>query len=225
MFFPPVSFLRWILLLAVCMAGPLCGLAQQPAITLTPAVVEAGSPELIRVAAPDAAAVDGEWMGQKLAFFPGRDRRAWFALAGVDVEGAVGPSALRINIKTAGMKAATSAVRELDQTIEIHEAHYRTGSLSVAPQFVEPGPEAMKEIDAQVALKAKVFAASAPEPLWSGNFRAPVTAAGHGQLRHAAHLQRQAGQRAQGDGFSRARGDAGACRQQRSSGAGAPALL
>jgi murein DD-endopeptidase MepM/ murein hydrolase activator NlpD len=177
MFFPPVSFLRWILLLAVCMAGPLCGLAQQPAITLTPAVVEAGSPELIRVAAPDAAAVDGEWMGQKLAFFPGRDGRAWFALAGVDVEGAVGPSALRINIKTAGMKAATSAVRELDQTIEIHEAHYRTGSLSVAPQFVEPGPEAMKEIDAQVALKAKVFAASAPEPLWSGNFRAPVTAA------------------------------------------------
>jgi murein DD-endopeptidase MepM/ murein hydrolase activator NlpD len=68
-------------------------------------------------------------------------------------------------------------VRNLDQAVEIHEAHYRTGTLSVAPKFVEPAPEAMKEIEAEVALKARAFSASAPEPLWSGNFRAPVTAA------------------------------------------------
>lgn len=141
-------------------------------VTLTPAVVEAGSPELIRVAAPGATAVNGDWMGQKLEFFRGRDGLEWFALAGVDVEGATGASTLKISIRTGG-----GAERALDQTIEIHEAHYRTGSLSVAPKFVEPGPEAMKEIDAQVALKAKVFAESAPEPLWSGDFRAPVTAA------------------------------------------------
>lgn len=140
-------------------------------------MVEAGSPELIRVGAPAATAVDGDWMGQKLPFFRGRDGRTWFALAGVDVEGTVGPSTLRVNIQTAGIKTATSAVRALDQTVEIHEAHYRTGSLSVAPQFVEPGPEAMKQIEAEVALKTKVFAESAPEPLWSGDFRAPVTAA------------------------------------------------
>ncbi|MGB6744515.1 MAG: M23 family metallopeptidase [Terracidiphilus sp.] len=141
-------------------------------VTLTPAVVEAGSPELIRVAAPGATAVNGDWMGQKLEFFRGRDGLEWFALAGVDVEGATGASTLKISIRTGG-----GAERALDQMIEIHEAHYRTGSLSVAPKFVEPGPEAMKEIDAQVALKAKVFAESAPEPLWSGDFRAPVTAA------------------------------------------------
>src|SRR5580698_6257663 len=158
MFFPPVSFLRWILLLAVCMAGPLCGLAQQPAITLTPAVVEAGSPELIRVAAPDAAAVDGEWMGQKLAFFPGRDGRTWFALAGVDVEGAVGPSTLRISVEAgAGNGGAAQAAaqassqmraQDWSQTVEIHAAHYRTGALTVAPEFVQPPAEAMDEIKA-----------------------------------------------------------------------------
>ena len=35
----------------------------------------------------------------------------------------------------------------------------------------------LKRIEAEVQLKAKVFAASAHEPLWSGDFRAPVTAA------------------------------------------------
>jgi murein DD-endopeptidase MepM/ murein hydrolase activator NlpD len=35
----------------------------------------------------------------------------------------------------------------------------------------------MKEIDAEVALKHTVFGESAPAPLWSGDFRAPVTAA------------------------------------------------
>ncbi|HEY1648733.1 MAG TPA: M23 family metallopeptidase [Terracidiphilus sp.] len=168
----PIPFFRWIFLLIACMPGALCASAQQGFVGLTPAVVEAGSPELIRVAAPKAARVDGDWLGQKLAFFRGRDGRDWFALAGVDVEAAVGPSTLKIAVQESG-----GAVRELNQTVEIHAAHYRTGTLSVEPKFVEPAPEAMKEIEAQVALKNKVFAESAPEPLWSGDFRAPVTAA------------------------------------------------
>ncbi len=44
------------------------------------------------------------------------------------------------------------------------------------PEFVEPDPEELKQIEADSKLKAKIFSASAPEPLWSGNFRAPVTA-------------------------------------------------
>ena len=66
--------------------------AQTPAVTLTPAEVEAGSPELIRVAAPAGARLEGDWLGEKLAFFRGRDGQAWYALAGVDVEAPVGPS-------------------------------------------------------------------------------------------------------------------------------------
>ncbi|MGB6722131.1 MAG: M23 family metallopeptidase [Terracidiphilus sp.] len=145
--------------------------AQTSAAMLTPAVVVAGSPELIRVPAPGAATVDGDWMGRKLEFFRGQDGRAWFALAGVDVEGAVGASVLRIRVS-----AGQGAQRDLSRTVEVHEAHYRTATLTVAPKFVEPGPEAMQEIEAEVALKEKVFAASATEPLWSGDFRAPVTA-------------------------------------------------
>jgi murein DD-endopeptidase MepM/ murein hydrolase activator NlpD len=146
--------------------------AQSSAVTLTPALVEAGSPELIRVDAPLAANFDGEWMGRKLAFFRGRRQQAWFALAGVDVETNPGPSELKITLRL-----AQGAAQDLSRSVEVHPAHYRTGSLTVAPKFVEPGPDALKEIEAESQLKAKVFAASAAEPLWTGSFRAPVKAA------------------------------------------------
>jgi murein DD-endopeptidase MepM/ murein hydrolase activator NlpD len=145
-------------------------------VTLTPVVVVAGSPELIRVAAPGAARVSGEWMGHPLQFFRGRDGRAWYALAGADVEAAVSASTLQISVAD-GSEKNGAAARELTRAVEIHAAHYRTGTLSVAPKFVQPPAEAMQRIEAEVALKQKVFGASAPEPLWSGDFRAPVKAA------------------------------------------------
>jgi len=141
-------------------------------VTLTPPVVEAGSPVLIHVDADAGATLEGDWLGRKLSFFPARSGHGWFALAGVDVEAPAGPSTLRINLRP-----ATGEARDLIQTVEIHAAHYRTGALTVAPRFVEPGPEELKRIQAESELKAKVFAASAAEPLWSASFRAPVSAA------------------------------------------------
>jgi murein DD-endopeptidase MepM/ murein hydrolase activator NlpD len=143
------------------------------AVSLTPAVVEAGSPELIRVNAPAGATVEGGWLGHKLEFFKGREGLAWFALAGVDVEAPVGASALRIDVSPHESGGAV----DLSRNVEILPAHYRTGALTVAPKFVEPAPEDLARIKSEVDLKAKVFSASATEPLWSGDFRAPVTAA------------------------------------------------
>jgi murein DD-endopeptidase MepM/ murein hydrolase activator NlpD len=145
--------------------------AQSSAVSLTPAVVVAGSPELIRVHLSDAATIDGEWLGRKLEFFRGRSGNTWFALAGVDVEVPVGPSTLKI---TAHL--AQGGERDFSQSVEVHAAHYRTGSLTVAPKFVEPDPEALKQIEAEVQLKEKVFASSASEPLWKANFHTPVAA-------------------------------------------------
>jgi hypothetical protein len=158
-------------LVSLCAFLPLAVSAQSPAITLTPAVVVAGSPELIQVRADGATGIDGEWLGRKLEFFRGRDGQNWFALAGADVEAPVGPSILTISIQNA--KSDHGAI---SSTVEIQPAHYRTGSLTVAPKFVEPGPEELKQIQADQQLKQKVFAASANEPLWSAGFRAPVDA-------------------------------------------------
>lgn len=128
----------------------------------------AGAPELILVHAADATAVEGEWLSRKISFF--RHGNEWVALAGVDVEAPVGASVLHLTARVNG-KAV-----DLSRPEEIHAAHYRTGTLSVAPQFVQPPPEALKEIEEESKLKAKVFASSAPEPLWLGSFRAPVPA-------------------------------------------------
>jgi hypothetical protein len=143
--------------------------AQSPAVTLTPAVVLAGSPELIRVSASGAAAIDGEWLDRKLEFFRGRDEQSWFALAGVDVDAPVGPSVLTITIHD-----EKGGARSLSHPIRIHPSHYPTSSLTVAPQFVQPGPEALKQIDADQLLIQNAYLSGAPQPLWKGNFRPPV---------------------------------------------------
>jgi murein DD-endopeptidase MepM/ murein hydrolase activator NlpD len=140
----------------------------QKGVTLTPETVEAGSPELIRITSPSATSIDGEWLGRKLEFF--RTQGAWLALAGVDVEATPGPSTLTIHIHAKG------ETHDETQSIEIHEAHYRTGVLTVPPKFVTPGPEELKEIAADSEIKTKAFATSADRPLWSGDFRAPVRA-------------------------------------------------
>ncbi len=141
-------------------------------VTVIPTIVVAGSPELIRVEAPAGAMVDGEWLGHKLEFFRGRGGQAWFALAGVDVEAPIGASTLHISAH-----APASGVKDLSRSIEIHAAHYRTSTLTVAPKFVAPGLDELTRIKAEVAIKDKVFATSAPEPLWTGDFQAPVHAA------------------------------------------------
>ncbi len=140
-------------------------------VALTPPVVESGSPELIRITAPDAASIEGIWQARQLEFFRGRDGLTWFALAGVDVESSPGPSTLEIKVHS-----NSGAVRDLSRTVEVHPAHYRTGSLSVPPKFVEPSAESLKQIEAESQLKAKAFATTSPQPLWHGSFRAPVPA-------------------------------------------------
>src|ERR1700735_655111 len=79
------SAVRCTALSACLLASGLDAPAQSSEIVVTPAIVEAGSPELIQIEAPATAKLDGEWLGRKLAFFRGHDNRTWFALAGVDV--------------------------------------------------------------------------------------------------------------------------------------------
>lgn len=161
-----------LLALAAAIAVPLSCVAQTQipatAVTLTPAVVVVGSPELIRVALPDAQEISGDWMGQKLEFFQGTSKRDWYALAGVDVGAQTGASQLQLTAKL------RSGEGHLELPIEIHAASYRTEKISVAPAFVEPSPESMKLIEADSKLKASVFAQTAPERLWRGDFRVPV---------------------------------------------------
>lgn len=157
-----------VFLAALLAFTPVPATAQTGNVTLTPAAVYAGAPELIRVHAPEARSVTGEWFGKKIEFF--QKGNNWYALAGVDVETPVGPSALHITAQTA------SGSIDLSRNVAIEEPHYRTGTLSVAPKFTSPNPEEMKQIEAGIEIKKRVFATSANHPLWSGDFRVPVKA-------------------------------------------------
>ncbi|WP_263350649.1 M23 family metallopeptidase [Acidicapsa acidisoli] len=164
-----------LLLMTLCAGAASSSRALAPNVTLTPAIVESGSPELIRLHTPDTIVrVEGEWLGRKLEFFPNRDHSAWFALAGVDVEAPAGSSELKITEFTGTGRDALS--HDFSTTVPIHPAHYRTSSITVEPKFVEPGPEERKEIEADSKAKQAAFATTADKPLWSGSFLAPVKA-------------------------------------------------
>ncbi len=141
---------------------------QNIAITLTPSAVEAGSPELIRVSVPNAENVSGEWLGRQVEFFESADKQSWYALAGSDLEDPLGPSTLKIDINRGDI------VSHQELPVEVHPAHYRTETISVAPRYVEPNAGQLKQIEAAIQLKKQAFATSASSPLWHGDFRAPV---------------------------------------------------
>jgi len=157
------------------------GAALPAGLVLTPAVVEAGSPVLVRVAAPRDARLEGSWQdgaGQAYAlhFFAAREGGGWYALAGMGVEDAVGTSTLKITIHGAEGETEQGGTRDIVASVTIHPAHYRTESITVPPKFVEPGPEERKIVAAAKEAKTRAFASSAGRPLWSGDFVAPVKA-------------------------------------------------
>ena len=156
-------------ILPILLALP--AIVHSQAVTLTPAIVEFGSPELIRVHTQHPMTkVEGEWFGHTIQFFSNGDLSTWYALVGVDVEAPSGPSSLKI---TAYAKEKPT---DLSLAIPIRPAHYRTGAITVEPRFVEPGPEDQKLIEAASKAKDKAFAETANHPLWASSFRAPVKA-------------------------------------------------
>jgi murein DD-endopeptidase MepM/ murein hydrolase activator NlpD len=142
----------------------------------TPTALDNGSPFLLTVT-PTAkvSSVNGTWMGKKLSFFRGKasgGAEAWYALAGVDVDVVPGKYPLSVEATDAGGKQPRA-----EMALAIGAAKYRTGTLTVSPNFVEPDAATKKEIAADKELKDKVFAHSADVPEWAGDFAKPVNAA------------------------------------------------
>jgi murein DD-endopeptidase MepM/ murein hydrolase activator NlpD len=150
--------------------------AEASDITLStaPEHLASGSPFLLTVelAAP-ATSVKGTFTGRDLLFFRSHaSPKLWYALAGVDVETTPGTYPLTVEATTADDKTLNTT-----RQIAVAAANYRTTTISVAPNFVEPDAASQKEIAADKEIKDKVFAHTAPEPEWSGAFAKPINAA------------------------------------------------
>jgi hypothetical protein len=173
----------WVSLAACCVgillaAGRSALAAETPgfrSVVTTPTALANGSPFLLTVSpAVKVSEVKGSWMGKDLLFFKGKSEQGsevWYALTGVDVETTPGAYPLTVEATTADGKPLHALVQ-----IPVGAAKYRTGTLTVAPNFVEPDEATQKEIAADKELKDRIFSHSADAPEWSGDFAKPVNA-------------------------------------------------
>lgn len=144
-------------------------------IVTAPTALANGSPFLLTVSpAVKVSAVKGAWMSNEVSFFKGKSPQGsdvWYALTGIDVETKPGTYPLAVDATT-----PDGSVLHATMQITVGSAKYRTGTLTVAPNFVEPDAATQKEIAADKELKDRIFARSVPEPEWSGDFAKPVQA-------------------------------------------------
>jgi hypothetical protein len=167
-----------IMLLGCCLGLSLAAAhaAENPGfrrIATEPAALANGSPFLLTVEpAEKVTSIQGSWLGKDVLFFKAQSGSdVWYALAGVDVETPPGYYPLTVD-------ATTGDGRQLHATLQvaIAAAHYRSATLTVNPNFVEPDAATLKEIAADKEIKDAVFAHSDVVPEWSGDFAKPVQA-------------------------------------------------
>jgi len=117
----------------------------------------------------------GEWNDRSVAFWPvstgqkNATRQLRRGLLGVDLEKPPGAYKLSVNLQTANGKRASCTV-----SIPIRKGKFATEKLQVEKQFVEPDPEQIKRANAERQKLRDIFAATTPEKLWQGAFRAPL---------------------------------------------------
>jgi murein DD-endopeptidase MepM/ murein hydrolase activator NlpD len=115
------------------------------------------------------ARVTATWIGKRLDFFKSDNPKIWYALAGDDLETQPGTYDLNVTAVLPGGRA----VRSVKQ-VEVGAADFKTGSLDVPENYVEPDAEGKREIARDEVLKNRAYAHFTPRPLWSGNFIKPV---------------------------------------------------
>jgi murein DD-endopeptidase MepM/ murein hydrolase activator NlpD len=167
-------------LLATSRVAPAAEAPGFRSVVTTPAALANGSPFLltvspaVKVSEVKGSEIKGSWMGKELLFFKGKSQQGsevWYALTGVDVETTPRSYPLTVDATTADGKPLHASMQ-----VPVGAAKYRTGTLTVAPNFVEPDAATQKEIAADKELKDRIFAHSADSPEWSGDFAKPVQA-------------------------------------------------
>jgi len=108
-------------------------------------------------------------LGQELSFRSSKACHCWYGFAGVSLATKPGTYTLRVDGKDTGGKEAA-----MSYLVRVSAAHYPTSTITVAPAFVEPPKEADPAIAAADAAKKQAFAATDPNPLWSGAFERPT---------------------------------------------------
>jgi murein DD-endopeptidase MepM/ murein hydrolase activator NlpD len=133
-------------------------------VSVSPASIGPG--DVVRIDVPGASdeRITATLLGQNLTFVFDDARGAWRALAGVDVEAK--PATYQLRIRRGGAVMSTRAIRVTTKRFAVRR-------LRVPAAFVNPPPEALKQIALDSKTLAAVYARNTP-PQWSGAFILPV---------------------------------------------------
>jgi murein DD-endopeptidase MepM/ murein hydrolase activator NlpD len=137
-----------------------------------PNSLKQGSPAFFTVELEGPALRVSATLGDKtLTFFHADNARVWYALAGADLDLKPGSYDLVVTASLAGGHLAKKSL-----PVELAEANFKSGSIDVPENFVEPDAEGKRQIAKDEIVKARAYAHVTPKPLWSGNFVTPVNA-------------------------------------------------
>jgi murein DD-endopeptidase MepM/ murein hydrolase activator NlpD len=133
-----------------------------------------GSPIFLTVELEHPATrVTGNFLNKPITLFAdSKNRKTWYALAGVPLETNPGDYGLDVTAKLAGGHVAHST-----RQVKIAAGDFKTGDIEVPENYVNPTDTEQKQIAQDELLKKRAYAHTTPHPLWSGDFVKPVNAA------------------------------------------------
>jgi hypothetical protein len=113
-----------------------------------------------------------EWDGKPTPLWTeGKAEKKLHTLLGVDLEKAPGKYNWKISWNTAQGQAITCAA-----TVTVLKGKFRTESLKVDNQFVQPDPEQQKRAEDDQKRMKVIYDTVTPERMWEGKFRLPLNA-------------------------------------------------
>ncbi len=115
--------------------------------------------------------VSGTLLGKQISFFKTDNPSIWYALAGIDMNTEPGTYPMAITALTPGHRPARTVKK-----VEVGAANFKTSSIQVPENFVNPDAAARRQIAQDQIFKNKAFSHISTAPQWSGNFTKPVAA-------------------------------------------------
>jgi murein DD-endopeptidase MepM/ murein hydrolase activator NlpD len=111
-----------------------------------------------------------EWDGQTVPLWQeSPDSSALHGLLGIDLEKAPGKYEWKVS-----WPGPNGDAESCTMTITVQEGKFRTESLKVDPQFVQPNPEQEKQAEEDQKKMRAIYDTVTPERLWQGKFRLPL---------------------------------------------------
>ena len=125
--------------------------------------------ELVVSATRSVVSVQATAFDQSILLYPSFDQMVWRGLIGVDLDVEVREHFVSVTVIT-----TDDAPMHVRYPLTVVPKQFATRQLTVAPQYVNPAPEALARIQQEAARTTTIFETQTPQRFWRGSFLAPV---------------------------------------------------